>query len=87
MHIGNTKRIASTGLFDSHGLFTDILNHPALYLNGTAPLNTTGAVRSCVFNLNESTSDPGDCTLATGSDADSFVWCVGWIFSRAILED
>lgn len=85
--MGNTKRIASTGLFDSHGLFTDILNHPALYLNGTAPLNTTGAVRSCVFNLNESTSDPGDCTLATGSDADSFVWCVDWIFSRAILED
>jgi len=60
--------------FDSHGLFTDILDHPGLYLNGTAPLNTTGAVRSCVYNLNEPTSDQGTCTVANGTDADSFVW-------------
>ncbi|KAF8516085.1 carbohydrate esterase family 16 protein [Gautieria morchelliformis] len=61
-------------LFDSHALFTDILDHPNVYLNGTAPLNTTGAVRSCVYDLNESTSDPGNCTVATGANADSFVW-------------
>ncbi|KAF8904694.1 GDSL lipase/acylhydrolase [Gymnopilus junonius] len=62
------------GIFDSHGLFTDMRAHPQLYLNGTAPLNVTGAVQACVFQLNESTSDTGDCTIATGSDRDSFLW-------------
>ena len=50
--------------------------HPQLYLNGTAPLNVTGAVHSCVFQLNESTGDPGVCTDAVGTDQDSFLWCV-----------
>jgi len=62
------------GIFDSHSLFSDMFAHPALYLNGTAPLNTTGAVNACVFKLNESTGDAGDCTVAQGSDKDSFLW-------------
>ncbi|KAF9233570.1 carbohydrate esterase family 16 protein [Melanogaster broomeanus] len=60
--------------FDSYGLFTDIYNNPTKYLNGTAPLNVTGCVNSCVYNLNESTGDPGACTTATGTDRDSFMW-------------
>jgi len=63
-----------TGIFDSHSLFADMYAHPALYLNGTAPLNTTGAVQTCVFQLNESTSNPGDCTIITGTDKDSYLW-------------
>ncbi|KDR73974.1 hypothetical protein GALMADRAFT_227695 [Galerina marginata CBS 339.88] len=62
---------AHIGIFDSHSLFTDMLVHPALYLNGTAPLNVTGAVNACVFQLNGST---GTCTTATGSARDSFLW-------------
>jgi hypothetical protein len=50
-------------------------SHPALYLNGTAPLNVTGAVQSCVFQLNEP-NGPEDCTIATGTDKDSFLWYV-----------
>ncbi|PFH51606.1 carbohydrate esterase family 16 protein [Amanita thiersii Skay4041] len=61
-------------LFDSHSLFNDIVDRPALYLNGTAPLNTTGAVLSCVYQVNEPTSDPGACTLVNGSDRDSYAW-------------
>ncbi|KAF8579873.1 carbohydrate esterase family 16 protein [Ramaria rubella] len=61
-------------IFDSHALFTDILTFPALYLNGTAPLNTTGASNACVLSLNESTSGPGDCSDPTPAEADSFVW-------------
>ncbi|TCD62320.1 hypothetical protein EIP91_007060 [Steccherinum ochraceum] len=67
---------AHIGLFDSHALFTDMLAHPQVYLNGTAPLNITGAVRSCVFPEG---ADPSDtslaaCTIATGTDVDSFLW-------------
>ncbi|TBU30115.1 GDSL lipase/acylhydrolase [Dichomitus squalens] len=65
---------AHIGLFDSHSLFADMFARPQLYLNGTAPLNVTGAVHACVFQLNESTSDPGVCTDATGTDQDSFLW-------------
>ncbi|VDC02525.1 unnamed protein product [Peniophora sp. CBMAI 1063] len=65
---------AHIGYFDSHGLFTDILDHPERYLNGTKPYNVTGAAFACVYQVNESLSDPGDCTSNWGSDADSFVW-------------
>ncbi|PIL25409.1 hypothetical protein GSI_13299 [Ganoderma sinense ZZ0214-1] len=65
---------AHIGFFDSHSLFADMFARPQLYLNGTAPLNVTGAVHSCVFQLNESTGDPGVCTDATGTDQDSFLW-------------
>ena len=67
---------SSPGLFDSHFLFADMYNNPADYLNGTAPLNVTGAVHSCVFKEGESTSDPGDCTTVEGTDRDSYLWCV-----------
>lgn len=62
------------GYFDSYGLFSDMLANPANYLNGTAPLNVTGAANACVFKVNESTGDAGDCTTATGSALDSFLW-------------
>ena len=62
------------GLFDSHTLFADMYNEPQNFLNGTAPLNVTGAVHSCVYKLNESTSDTGVCTNAVGTDQDSFLW-------------
>ncbi|KAF9476240.1 carbohydrate esterase family 16 protein [Pholiota conissans] len=65
---------AHLGIFDAHGLFNDMLDRPSLYLNGTAPLNTTGAVKSCIYQLNEPTSDTGDCTIAQGTDRDSFTW-------------
>ncbi|KAI0666824.1 GDSL lipase/esterase [Trametes maxima] len=65
---------AHIGLFDSHALFSDMINNPQLYLNGTAPLNVTGAVHACVFQVNESTNDPGVCTDAVGTDRDSFLW-------------
>ncbi|KAI0817008.1 hypothetical protein BC628DRAFT_1506727 [Trametes gibbosa] len=65
---------AHVGLFDSHALFMDMISHPQLYLNGTAPLNVTGAVHACVFTEGESTGDPGVCTDAVGTDRDSFLW-------------
>lgn len=65
---------AHIGLFDSHALFTDMLAHPANYLNGTAPLNTVSCINACVFKTNESTSDAVQCTVAQGTDRDSFLW-------------
>ncbi|VDC02533.1 unnamed protein product [Peniophora sp. CBMAI 1063] len=66
---------AHIGYFDSHALFTDILDDPRKFLNGTlASPNITGAINACVFQLNESTSGPADCTVAQGSDRDSFMW-------------
>lgn len=64
------------GLFDSHALFTEMLDHPEDFLNGTAPLNTTGAAHACVFQLNEDVTANGTCTDAVGSDRDSFIWYV-----------
>ena len=49
-------------------------NHPARFLNGTAPLNVTGSVHACVFEIGESMFDSGVCTNATGTDTDSFLW-------------
>lgn len=59
-----------------------MLARPQDFLNGTAPLNTTGAVHACVFDLNESTSAAGRCTDAVGSDRDSFLWYVSWLVAR-----
>ena len=64
---------ARIGLFDSHALFADIVARPQLYLNGTAPVNVTGAVHSCVVQVNE-TGHPEVCADAVGSDQDSFLW-------------
>ncbi|RDB29885.1 Acetylesterase [Hypsizygus marmoreus] len=62
---------AHIGIFDSHALFTDMFQHPSSYLNGTAPVNVTGAIESCVFELN---GDTGTCTTVTGAARDSFLW-------------
>lgn len=64
---------AHIGIFDSHGLFQDIYDNPAEYLNGTAPLNITGAVVSCVYTEGGGSSV---CTTAEGTDRDSFLWWV-----------
>ena len=66
--------IREPGFFDSHALFTDIYRNPKVYLNGTAPLNVTGAVHSCIFKQGESVHDTGVCTIAKGTDQDSFLW-------------
>ena len=50
-----------------------MLAHPGNYLNGTAPLNTTGAVNSCVFQPGAST---GDCVEVNGTARDSYLWYV-----------
>lgn len=34
----------------------------------------TSAVRKCVFTEGEDTGDTGDCTVADGTDKDSFMW-------------
>ncbi|KAJ4480570.1 GDSL lipase/esterase [Lentinula edodes] len=65
---------AHLGLFDSYSLFEDMIANPATYLNGTAALNITGCAHSCVYQLNESTADTGICTIANGTDRDSFLW-------------
>ncbi|KAF7310354.1 Carbohydrate esterase family 16 protein [Mycena chlorophos] len=39
---------AHLAIFDSHSLFQDMFDHPADYLNGTAPLNVTGCWDSCL---------------------------------------
>ncbi|KIJ48115.1 carbohydrate esterase family 16 protein [Sphaerobolus stellatus SS14] len=51
-------------------LFVDMFTHPQLYLNGTAPFNVTGAVNSCVFDLN---SNNNKCTVVQGAARDSFL--------------
>ena len=71
-----------TALFDSYSLFADMFTHPALYLNGTAPLNVTGCINPCVYQLNQDPSTPGECTMATGSARDSFLWSVGLLFGK-----
>ncbi|KAG1765727.1 carbohydrate esterase family 16 protein [Suillus placidus] len=58
--------------FDSYGLFTDMYSNPQNYFNGTAPHNVTGCVHSCVYTM-DSTAAPA-CTIANGTDADSFMW-------------
>ncbi|EED77174.1 predicted protein [Postia placenta Mad-698-R] len=65
---------AHLGIFNSYGLISDIYYNPHNYLNGTAPLNVTGCARSCIFQVNESTSGPSDCTVAEGTARDSFLW-------------
>ena len=64
------------GIFDSYSLFEDILEQPHKYLNGTAPLNVDSCINKCVYQLNENTTDTGNCTTVTGSDADSYMWYV-----------
>ncbi|KAF7321510.1 Carbohydrate esterase family 16 protein [Mycena kentingensis (nom. inval.)] len=66
-----TLHDAHIAIFDSHSLFQDMFDHPELYLNGTAPLNVTGCWNACVAPLG---GGPLDCTVANGTDRDSFLW-------------
>lgn len=52
-------------VMNMYGLFYDIHNNPAQYLNGSAPLNVTGYDQHC--NLTG-----GDCTRS--NNPDSFLW-------------
>jgi len=58
-------------IFDSHSLIQDMYDHPALYLNGTAPLNVTGCWNSCVAPFGG-----GDlvCTVQNGTARESYLW-------------
>ncbi|KAJ8689457.1 hypothetical protein PTI98_012359 [Pleurotus ostreatus] len=71
--LASKLRGAHIALFDSHSLFQDMFDQPSLYLNGTAPLNVTGASEACVFPLD---GEPGTpvCTTTLGADRDSFLW-------------
>ncbi|KAG5720609.1 GDSL esterase/lipase [Termitomyces sp. T112] len=59
-------------LFDSHALFADIYAHPALYLNGTAPLNVTGCINPCVFDTNGTVISCS--TVSNQAERDSYLW-------------
>ncbi|KAJ6551728.1 carbohydrate esterase family 16 protein [Mycena capillaripes] len=58
-------------IFDSHSLIQDMFDHPALYLNGTAPLNVTGCWDSCIAPFGGGALV---CTVQHGTDRDSYLW-------------
>ncbi|KAF2201481.1 hypothetical protein GQ43DRAFT_371359 [Delitschia confertaspora ATCC 74209] len=58
-------RGAKVANLDVNGLMTDIYNHPASYLNGTAPLNVTGNSYVCDAAGNNCTDDP---------NRDAYLW-------------
>ncbi|KAH8823572.1 GDSL lipase/acylhydrolase [Flagelloscypha sp. PMI_526] len=63
---------AHVALFDSYTLYQDMYQNPANYLNGTLPLNVTGAINSCVYELN---SQENTCTIVPPGDGrDSYLW-------------
>ncbi|KAG8833908.1 hypothetical protein FRC17_009867 [Serendipita sp. 399] len=63
---------ARIALFDSFGLFNDMLDRPQLYLNGTAPYNTTGSANPCVYEPGASSATY--CTMVSETEVDSYVW-------------
>ncbi|KAJ3510266.1 hypothetical protein NMY22_g16023 [Coprinellus aureogranulatus] len=56
-------RGANIALFDSHSLFADMYAQPKSYLNGTAPLNVTGAIDTCIYEIDAAT--PSSCVVAS----------------------
>lgn len=72
MTLHPSTNLSFLGVFDSHSLFTDMYYNPTNYLNGTAPMNVTGVVAPCVFEVNNGSSYV--CTSAEGSDVDSYLW-------------
>ena len=74
------------GLFDSHALVSDIISNPTNYLNGTATPNVITPLKSCIFQINESVSDTGNCTIVNGTDRDSYLWLV-MIFALFPISD
>ncbi|KAI4528635.1 hypothetical protein K525DRAFT_230649 [Schizophyllum commune Loenen D] len=65
---------AHVALFDSHSLFTEMIANPGSYLNGTAPLNVTAAIRTCDWKENQDPTDTVPCTVVNGTDRDSYMW-------------
>lgn len=62
---------AHIALFDSYNFFRDIYDTPTRFLNGTAPTNVTGAIRSCVYPVG---GGQGQCSEVQGTDRDSYLW-------------
>ncbi|KAI6135858.1 carbohydrate esterase family 16 protein [Pisolithus thermaeus] len=68
--------------FDAFALFADMYTNPSAYLNGTTTVgnttvpvyNVTGSIDACVLKLNESTADPGTCTVVEGPARDGYLW-------------
>ncbi|KAJ8522310.1 hypothetical protein ONZ45_g1074 [Pleurotus djamor] len=54
---------AHIALFDSYGLFLDMVMKPKLYLNGTVPPNVRGFINGCLANI---------CVNVKGPAKDSF---------------
>ncbi|KAJ8520464.1 hypothetical protein ONZ45_g2740 [Pleurotus djamor] len=72
--LAKSLRGAHIALFDSHTLFQTMFDNPSAFLNGTAPLNVTGAANKCVFPLDGQPDTGVVCTTAQGTDRDSFLW-------------
>ncbi|KAM3419849.1 hypothetical protein BST61_g3178 [Cercospora zeina] len=76
---------ARFAVFDMHALISDMYYNPALYLNGTAPLNVRGFDNQC-------NSTGGDCVRS--KNPDSFLWFdalhpseqADRVFAREFLE-
>lgn len=65
----------STALFDSHSLFADMYSNPGSYLNGTAPVNVTGAIDTCYYEVGA--TSPRSCVKVEGdANRDSYLWYV-----------
>nr|POE54425.1 acetylesterase [Quercus suber] len=56
---------AKFAVFNVHDFWTDIINNPSAYLNGTAPLNVTGYISHCNYTTGDCVRDP---------NPDSFFW-------------
>ncbi|USW54667.1 Putative GDSL lipase/esterase, SGNH hydrolase superfamily [Septoria linicola] len=56
---------ARFAVFDMHALISDIYYHPALYLNGSAPLNVQSYTNKCNVTGGDCVRDP---------NPDSFLW-------------
>ncbi|EJD37636.1 SGNH hydrolase [Auricularia subglabra TFB-10046 SS5] len=65
---------AHIAYFNSHGLFADMCHNPSRYLNGTAPLNVTGAANACVYELDGGPVGGACPPPVSGSDRDSYLW-------------
>ncbi|KAL1747186.1 hypothetical protein HDZ31DRAFT_80656 [Schizophyllum fasciatum] len=65
---------AHVALFDSHALFTEMIANPGDYLNGTAPINVTTAIRTCDWKEGQDQTDTVTCTTVNGTDRDSYMW-------------
>lgn len=48
--------------------------NPSNYLNGTVTPDVTTCINKCVYQLNENTTDTGNCTTAKGTAVDSYLW-------------